>query len=140
MGSSLTMYAQEPEDGLRLSWFAPSGTARSNALGGAMGSLGGDLSSNHINPAGLGFYKSSELLLTPKFLVQTNNFNYRGTSSSNTNSKSNFGSVGMVFADGLKEITGQAPPSLLPIIKLLISITIQVLVVRIILAVYLKNI
>ena len=55
------MYAQEPEDGLRLSWFVPSGTARSNALGGAMGSLGGDLSSNHINPAGLGFYKSSEL-------------------------------------------------------------------------------
>ena len=102
MGSSLTMYAQEPEDGLRLSWFAPSGTARSNALGGAMGSLGGDLSSNHINPAGLGFYKSSELLLTPKFLVQTNNFNYRGTSSSTTDSKSNFGSVGIVFADGQK--------------------------------------
>ncbi|MFA9206301.1 MAG: OmpP1/FadL family transporter [Burkholderiaceae bacterium] len=102
MGSSLTIYAQEPQDGLRLSWFAPSGTARSNALGGAMGSLGGDLSSNHINPAGLGFYKSSELLLTPKFLVQTNNFTYRGTSSSTTNSKSNFGSVGIVFADGQK--------------------------------------
>jgi len=103
MASSLTMYAQEPEDGLRLSWFAPGGTARSNALGGAMGSLGGDLSSNHINPAGLGFYKSSELLLTPKFLVQTNNFTYRGTSTSTTDSKSNFGSVGIVFADGQKK-------------------------------------
>jgi hypothetical protein len=102
MASSLTMYAQEPEDGLRLSWFAPGGTARSNALGGAMGSLGGDLSSNHINPAGLGFYKSSELLLTPKFLVQTNNFTYIGTSTSTTDSKSNFGSVGIVFADGQK--------------------------------------
>jgi long-subunit fatty acid transport protein len=67
-----------------------------------MGSLGGDLSSNHINPAGLGFYKSSELLLTPKFLVQTNNFSYRGTSASNTNSKSNLGLVGMVLADGQK--------------------------------------
>lgn len=102
MGSSLTMFAQEPEDGLRLSWFTPSGTARSNALGGAMGSLGGDLSSNHINPAGLGFYKSSELLLTPKFLVQSNNFSYRGNSSSTTDAKSNFGSVGIVFADGQK--------------------------------------
>jgi len=100
IGTSVIMYAQEPEDGLRLSWFTPSGTARSNALGGAMGSLGGDLSSNHINPAGLGFYKSSELLLTPKFLVQTNNFNYRGYTSSSTDSKSNFGSVGFVFADG----------------------------------------
>ena len=71
-------------------------------MGGAMGSLGGDLSSNHINPAGLGFYKSSELLLTPKFLVQSNNFSYRGNSSSTTDAKSNFGSVGIVFADGQK--------------------------------------
>jgi len=100
LGSSLTMYAQDPEDGLRLSWYAPNGTARSNALGGAMGSLGGDLSSNHINPAGLGFYKSSEILLTPKFLVQTNNFNYLGNPSSSDASKANFGSVGVVFADG----------------------------------------
>ena len=58
--ASLSVQAQSPEDGLRLSWFAPNGTPRSNALGGAMGSLGGDLSAAHINPAGLGFYKSSE--------------------------------------------------------------------------------
>ncbi len=103
LGSSLSMYAQDPEDGLRLSWYAPSGTARSNALGGAMGSLGGDLSSNHINPAGLGFYKSGELLLTPKFLVQTNNFTYLTKSSSTNNSNANFGSVGIVFADGQRK-------------------------------------
>ena len=103
LGSSLTMYAQDPEDGLRLSWFAPSGTARSNALGGAMGSLGGDLSSNHINPAGLGFYKSGEILLTPKFLVQQNNFSYLSKSSSSNDSKASFGSVGIVFADGQRK-------------------------------------
>jgi len=100
LGSSLTTYAQDPEDGLRLSWFNPSGTARSNALGGAMGSLGGDLSANHINPAGLGMYKSSEFLLTPKFLVQNNKFNYRGTNSTSNDSKSNFGSIGIVLAEG----------------------------------------
>jgi len=100
LGSSLTTYAQDPEDGLRLSWFNPSGTARSNALGGAMGTLGGDLSSNHINPAGLGFYKSSEFLLTPKFLIQTNKLDFRGTNITSNNSKSNFGSVGIVLADG----------------------------------------
>ena len=82
LGSSLTMYAQDPEDALKLSWFAPKGTARSNALGGAMGSLGGDLSSNHINPAGLGFYKSSEFLFTPTFLSNSNKFNYLGKASS----------------------------------------------------------
>ena len=102
LGSSLTTYAQDPEDGLRLSWFNPSGTSRSNALGGAMGSLGGDLCANHINPAGLGLYKSSEFLLTPKFLVQTNKLDYRGTNSTSNNSKSNFGSVGIVLAEGKK--------------------------------------
>ena len=103
LGSSLTMYAQDPEDALRLSWYAPSGTARSNALGGAMGSLGGDLSSNHINPAGLGFYKSGELLFAPKFSFQNNNFNYLGYKSTTTDSKANFGTIGIVFADGKKK-------------------------------------
>ena len=103
LGSSLNMFAQDPEDGLRLSWFAPNGTARSNALGGAMGSLGGDLSSNHINPAGLGFYKSGELLLTPKFALQSNNLNYLDKQSSSTASRFNFGTIGAVFADGKRK-------------------------------------
>jgi hypothetical protein len=103
LGSSLTTYAQEPADALRLSWFVPSGTPRSNALGGAMGSLGGDLSSNHINPAGLGFYKSSELLLAPKFLTKSNTFSYMGKNSTSSENKSTLGTVGFVFADGQKK-------------------------------------
>jgi len=100
MVSSVASFAQSPEDGLRLSWFAPNGTARSNALGGAMGSLGGDVSSNHINPAGLGFYTKSELLLVPKYLVNNNSFSFRGTPSSSNDSKSSLGSIAVVFADG----------------------------------------
>jgi len=103
LGSSLTMYAQDPEDALRLSWFAPSGTARSNALGGAMGSLGGDQSSNHINPAGLGFYKSGELLFAPNVSMQNNNFNYLGTKTATSVGKFNMGSLGIVFADGKRK-------------------------------------
>lgn len=41
------------------------GTARSMALGGAFTSLGADLSSMSINPAGLGMYRRSEVSLTP---------------------------------------------------------------------------
>jgi hypothetical protein len=103
LGSSLNTYAQDPEDALKLSWFAPKGTARSNALGGAMGSLGGDLSSNHINPAGLGFYKSSELLFTPTFISNSNNFNYLSRTSTSTSNSANFGNIGFVFADGRKK-------------------------------------
>ncbi len=100
--ASLSVQAQSPEDGLRLSWFAPNGTPRSNALGGAMGSLGGDLSAAHINPAGLGFYKSSELLVTSKYLKTESDFNYRGTTTSTSKSLSTLGNIGIVFADGRK--------------------------------------
>jgi hypothetical protein len=103
LGSSLTMYAQEPEDALRLSWFAPKGTPRSNALGGAMGTLGGDLSSNHINPAGLGFYKSGELLLAPSFTMNSNDFNYLNRNTTSRDSKSNFNTIGFVFGEGKRK-------------------------------------
>lgn len=42
-------------------------TARSSAMGGAFTSLGADLSSMSINPAGLGMYRSSEFSITPEF-------------------------------------------------------------------------
>ena len=41
--SAVTVFAQEPADALRYSWTNQGGTARQQALGGAMGSLGGDL-------------------------------------------------------------------------------------------------
>lgn len=37
------LWAQTPEDALRLSWNVQGGTARAQAIGGAMGSLGGDI-------------------------------------------------------------------------------------------------
>ena len=99
MGAAFQANAQTPEDAIRLSWFAPNGTPRSNALGGAMGSLGGDLSATSINPAGLGFYKSNEFYISPNYISNSNQFNYFGNKSSIDNSKMNLGSVGLVFAD-----------------------------------------
>ena len=57
--------AQLPEDALRMSYTRPSGTASEQAIGGAMGSLGGDITANYVNPAGLGFYKTGEVVLSP---------------------------------------------------------------------------
>jgi len=99
MGAAFQANAQTPEDAIRLSWYAPNGTPRSNALGGAMGSLGGDLSATSINPAGLGFYKSNEFYISPNYISNSNQFNYFGNKSSIDNSKMNLGSVGLVFAD-----------------------------------------
>lgn len=79
------------------------GTARSMGMGGAFTSLGADLSSMSINPAGLGMYRRGEVALTPMMsfsdsstpgaLSPTNALPYRD------NSKSRFtiGNFGAVF-------------------------------------------
>ena len=95
--------AQDPDDVLKYSWFAPNGTPRSNALGGAMGSLGGDLSSTHINPAGIGFYKKSEFLLSSLFSNKSNSVDYFNANTSVSSNKLNVGNLGIVFADGQRK-------------------------------------
>jgi len=74
----LQVNAQLPEDALRASWTTPGGTARSQAIGGAMGSLGGDLTSAFINPAGLGLYKSREIVLSPGWRFLSDKGSYLG--------------------------------------------------------------
>src|SRR5450755_3637951 len=71
-----SLQAQLPEDALRISNTHPSGTAREQAIGGAMGSLGGDITANYVNPAGLGFYKTSEVLISPGWSFNTSNTGY----------------------------------------------------------------
>ena len=71
--------AQSPEDVLRYSYFPQHGSARNMAIGGAMGSLGGDINALFVNPAGLGLYKTNEFVFTPAFEFNNNKFNFRGT-------------------------------------------------------------
>lgn len=56
--------AQTTADALRFSRITATGTARSAAMGGAFGALGGDLSALHINPAGVGVYRKAEISYT----------------------------------------------------------------------------
>ena len=96
----MNIYAQEPADALRYSWFSQSGTARSQAAGGAMVSLGGDLSALFVNPAGLGFYKTGEFLLTPAYSFQNNKANYLGQSEKARDNQFNFGTSGLILPMG----------------------------------------
>ena len=93
---SISLYAQIPEDVLKYSWQPTNGTARINAVGGAMGSLGGDISATFVNPAGLGFFKTSEIVLSPGFSFLKNKSNFRGTSASDKDSYFNLGTSGIV--------------------------------------------
>jgi hypothetical protein len=79
------LQAQLPEDALRMSDTHPSGTAREQAIGGAMGSLGGDISASYVNPAGLGFYKTDEILISPAWAFDASHTGYL---SNNTKSPS----------------------------------------------------
>jgi hypothetical protein len=95
---SLELAAQLPEDALRMSWNTPSGTARQQAIGGAMCSLGGEISTSYVNPAGLGFYKTSEFVLSPGLGFQTDKSNYRGTNTTGENVFNfNLGTSGFVY-------------------------------------------
>jgi hypothetical protein len=97
------LIAQTPEDALKLSWSNSSGTARNMAIGGTMIGLGGEITSAHTNPAGLGFFKNSEFVFSPGFnFGNTNKSDYRGTLGTKGNSTSNFnlGTTGVIFAGG----------------------------------------
>lgn len=95
-GSSL--FAQLPEDALRMSWINNSGTARQQAIGGAMTGLGGEISATFTNPAGLGLYKTSEFVLSPGFSFLGSKSTFRGSDAkADKLNKFNFGTSGFVF-------------------------------------------
>lgn len=97
--------AQTPEDALRLSWNVQSGTARIQAIGGAMGSLGGDVTATFVNPAGLGFYRTGDLVFSPSFGFGKTKSTFLGRREDTTANKFAFGTTGFVFggSDGRKK-------------------------------------
>lgn len=92
-----SVYAQVPEDAIRYSWFPQNGTARNMAIGGAMGSLGGDITANNVNPAGIGFYKTAEFVFSPGFLLNNNKANYRENFSNAKKNGFNLGPTGLII-------------------------------------------
>lgn len=65
LGLAGAVHAQTLSDALRFSQLSNYGTARSTAMGGAFGALGGDISTLSTNPAGLGVFRKSEISFTP---------------------------------------------------------------------------
>ena len=99
---SFGLSAQNSYDALRYSNFQVGGTARSIGVGGALGALGADFSVLSTNPAGLGWYRKGEFVLSPTF------FNARTTSTltndpdgfatEDTRNNFNFNALGVVVA------------------------------------------
>lgn len=90
--------AQLPEDALRASWTTPGGTAREQAIGGAMGSVGGDLTAAFVNPAGLGLYRTREIVLSPGWRFLSDKGSYLGqTQNGPTTNRFALGTSGLVL-------------------------------------------
>lgn len=89
---------QNEVDALRYSQILPGGTARSWALGSAMGAVGADPGSASTNPAGFGLYNTSEISFTPQFEVNSARANYYGTSASDADNRFSFNNLSLVLS------------------------------------------
>lgn len=96
--SGYHLFAQTPDDALRTAWFTQNGSGRNTATGGVMGSLGGDITANHVNPAGLGLFKTNELVLSPGMGLINNQLNYRGTGNAVQKNNFNYGASGLILS------------------------------------------
>lgn len=91
--------AQNVGDVLRESQIFYGGTAKTTALGGAVGSLGGDFSAISINPATLGVYRSNEFSFSPVFNINSVETNFAGETNNKNRYSPQLGNFGLVFVN-----------------------------------------
>ena len=92
-----TAIAQDITDGLRYSTEAITGTARFNAMSGAFGALGGDLSAIAINPAGSAVFLGTSASVSVAGNDIENKANYFNTETKSINTDININQAGGVF-------------------------------------------
>lgn len=106
--------AQEfnPNDAIRIGTPQISGSARFNAMNGAFGALGGDISSLQINPAGSALFNYNHFSITGNVQIQKNKSTFMGNTSEAKESNLEVPSFGAVFVidsknqdQSLKKIT-----------------------------------
>lgn len=93
--------AQDIFDALRFSYQPVStGSARIQAIGGANISLGGDISSSFINPAGLAQFRTNEIVFSPAFNLNSDKMLYNDQTTTDSKNKFNIGTSGVIFGWG----------------------------------------
>ena len=90
--------AQNIKDALRYSSESLNGTARFNAMSGAFGALGADVSSIIINPAGSAIFIKSTGSATISVLNKKNKSNYFETNKEVSNTNLKFNQAGFIFS------------------------------------------
>ncbi len=94
--ATISLSAQNYEDIIRYSQPQYMGTARSMAMGGAFGSLGGDFSALGINPAGIAVYRTSEFTFTPSLIFNSTESSFDGNMLKDNKTSFSLNQVGYV--------------------------------------------
>lgn len=89
-------YAQGEMNAYTLSQTDLNGTARYLGMSGAFGALGGDISAMSTNPAGLGIYRSSEVVATVSLSSIKANTNWNGSQVDKNKTRFNFDNIAYV--------------------------------------------
>jgi len=97
LATNLKAQPRELNEVIQLSWANPAYTARSIAVGGAFTSLGADISSNFINPAGIGMFRTAEVVYGPNFSFKNTASNYLNNTKNASNLLMELGTFGIVI-------------------------------------------
>ncbi len=106
MAAPSILRAQGYEDALRFNQNDLMGTARSQAMGGAFGSLGADLTAMSINPAGMAFYRATEFGLSLGVNVINTESNYWGNKAEDDVVRVPFSQIGIGFNNSFQREEG----------------------------------
>ena len=81
---------------------AITGTAATVGSGGAFSSVGGDLGSMELNPAGLGLFAGSDICITPGIRIAVDHSAYDGNSTNTNHVLPEFAQAGALFTKKMK--------------------------------------
>lgn len=95
---SASMYAQTIYDAAKFANRDLSGSARFVGMGGAMGALGGDISTMGTNPAGIGIYRGNDVMATISYSMKETESSFNNRSFTADKNRFAFDNIGLVFS------------------------------------------
>ena len=95
--TSTFSFSQSYEDVLRYNSFSQEGTSRFNAMGGAFGALGGDVSAISVNPASSSIFIDSEIAISLNYKNQRIKNLLNNSKSDSKNDFLSYGGLGAVL-------------------------------------------
>ncbi len=105
LAAAAPVSAQTVYDAAKIANKDLNGTARFVGMGGAMGALGGDISTIGTNPAGIGVYRSNDAMVSFGLSAYGMESNYMGTKMNADKTRGSFDNAGFVISSKIGNAT-----------------------------------